>query len=52
MNLSGSYYVAREAGLLMMSRDGGTIVNVGSELSAIGMAMYVPYCASKAGSSD
>jgi NAD(P)-dependent dehydrogenase (short-subunit alcohol dehydrogenase family) len=49
INLSGTYYVAREGGLLMMGADGGTILNVGSELSTIGMAMYVAYCASKAG---
>ncbi len=33
----------------MLSDGGGTIVNIGSELSVIGMAMYVAYCASKAG---
>jgi 3-oxoacyl-[acyl-carrier protein] reductase len=49
INLSGTYYLAREGGLLMMAADGGTILNVGSELSTIGMAMYVAYCASKAG---
>jgi NAD(P)-dependent dehydrogenase (short-subunit alcohol dehydrogenase family) len=49
INLSGTYYIAREGGLLMMAADGGTILNVGSELSTIGMAMYVAYCASKAG---
>jgi NAD(P)-dependent dehydrogenase (short-subunit alcohol dehydrogenase family) len=49
INLSGTFYVAREAGLRMLAGDGGTIVNVGSELSSIGMAFYVPYCASKFG---
>jgi NAD(P)-dependent dehydrogenase (short-subunit alcohol dehydrogenase family) len=49
INLSGSFYVAREAGLGMARADGGTIVNLGSELSVLGMAMYVAYCASKAG---
>lgn len=49
VNLSGTFYVAREAGLKMLAGDGGTIVNIGSELSSIGMAFYAPYCASKFG---
>jgi NAD(P)-dependent dehydrogenase (short-subunit alcohol dehydrogenase family) len=49
VNLSGSFYVAREAARWMMAADGGTIVNVGSELSFRGVALYVAYCASKAG---
>jgi NAD(P)-dependent dehydrogenase (short-subunit alcohol dehydrogenase family) len=49
VNLLGTFYIARAAALHMMERDGGTIVNVGSELSHIGMPLYVPYCASKAG---
>jgi len=49
INLSGSFYVAREAGLRMAADSGGTIVNLGSELSVLGMAMYVAYSASKAG---
>jgi NAD(P)-dependent dehydrogenase (short-subunit alcohol dehydrogenase family) len=46
-NLSGSFFVAREAAPHLA--EGGSIVNVGSELSAIGMEMYVAYCAAKAG---
>ena len=49
INLSGSFYVCREAGLRMLRDEGGTIVNIGSELSVMGMALYVAYCASKAG---
>lgn len=49
VNLSGTFYVAREAALRMLDGDGGTIVNVGSELSTIGMGLYAPYCASKFG---
>jgi NAD(P)-dependent dehydrogenase (short-subunit alcohol dehydrogenase family) len=49
VNLSGTFYVAREAGLKMLAGDGGTIVNIGSELSSIGMVFYAPYCASKFG---
>ncbi len=46
VNLSGSFYVSREASLRMTR---GSIVNLGSELSTIGMGLYVDYCASKAG---
>jgi NAD(P)-dependent dehydrogenase (short-subunit alcohol dehydrogenase family) len=49
VNLSGSFHVARDAGLTMAAGRGGTIINVGSELSSMGMAMYVAYCAAKAG---
>jgi NAD(P)-dependent dehydrogenase (short-subunit alcohol dehydrogenase family) len=48
-NLSGTYFVARATALRMLEADGGTIVNVGSELSHIGMALSSHYCASKAG---
>ena len=50
VNLSGTFYVARETGL-RMRRAGvtGDIVTIGSELSVIGMAAYTAYCASKAG---
>lgn len=47
VNLSGSFYVARETALVMA--DGGSIVNLGSELSFLGMGLYVHYCASKFG---
>jgi NAD(P)-dependent dehydrogenase (short-subunit alcohol dehydrogenase family) len=49
INLSGTFFVAREAGLRMLDDGGGTIVNVGSELSSIGMGQYSAYCASKFG---
>ena len=50
VNLSGTFYVAREAALHMRAAEtSGCIVNIGSELSFIGMGMYVHYCASKAG---
>lgn len=50
VNLSGSFYVAREAGLRMTgSGRSGAIVNLGSELSVLGMGMFVAYCATKAG---
>ncbi len=46
-NLTGSFFVARATAPHLAA--GGSIVNVGSEFSQIGMAMYVAYCASKAG---
>jgi NAD(P)-dependent dehydrogenase (short-subunit alcohol dehydrogenase family) len=50
VNLSGTFYVARETGLRMARENiAGDIVTIGSELSMIGMAWYVAYCASKAG---
>jgi NAD(P)-dependent dehydrogenase (short-subunit alcohol dehydrogenase family) len=48
-NLSGTFYVCRAAGLRMRDDGGGTIVNVGSELSSVGMSRYSHYCASKFG---
>lgn len=49
INLSGTFFIAREAGLRMLEDGGGSIVNVGSELSSIGMGQYTAYCASKFG---
>jgi NAD(P)-dependent dehydrogenase (short-subunit alcohol dehydrogenase family) len=50
VNLSGTFYVAREAALRMRAAGTkGVIVNLGSELSLIGMGWYVHYCASKFG---
>ncbi len=50
VNLNGAFYVSREVGLRMAAADGGTIVNIGSELGAtLGMATNIAYCASKAG---
>jgi NAD(P)-dependent dehydrogenase (short-subunit alcohol dehydrogenase family) len=48
-NLSGSFYVAREAGLRMVEGRGGTIVNIGSEMSMQGMETLTAYCAAKHG---
>jgi NAD(P)-dependent dehydrogenase (short-subunit alcohol dehydrogenase family) len=49
INLSGTFHIARETGLRMLAAGGGSIVNVGSELSSIGMGQYSAYCASKFG---
>ncbi len=46
VNLSGVFYVSRAAAIRMAA---GSIVNIGSELSLMGMGLYVDYCASKAG---
>lgn len=49
VNLSGTFYVAREAALRMRESGGGVIINLGSELGLIGMGFYAHYCASKFG---
>jgi NAD(P)-dependent dehydrogenase (short-subunit alcohol dehydrogenase family) len=49
VNLSGCFYVCREAGLRMRELGGGVIVNVASESSILGEPAYVAYCASKGG---
>jgi NAD(P)-dependent dehydrogenase (short-subunit alcohol dehydrogenase family) len=49
VNLSGTYFVSRHAGLRMLGARGGTIINIGSELGVIGAPGYAAYCASKAG---
>jgi NAD(P)-dependent dehydrogenase (short-subunit alcohol dehydrogenase family) len=49
INLSGAFYVGREAGLRMRARSGGHIVNVASDLAFTAGPGYVDYCASKAG---
>lgn len=50
VNLSGTFYLARETSLRMLRAGlSGDIITIGSELSTIGMASYVAYCASKAG---
>ncbi|MDR7159899.1 NAD(P)-dependent dehydrogenase (short-subunit alcohol dehydrogenase family) [Arthrobacter sp. BE255] len=48
-NLSGTFYVAQEAALHMRRSGGGSIVNVASDLAAMGVPGLVHYCASKAG---
>ena len=49
INLSGPFYLGREAGLRMRDRRGGHIVNVASDLAFTAMPGYVDYSASKAG---
>jgi NAD(P)-dependent dehydrogenase (short-subunit alcohol dehydrogenase family) len=49
INLSGSFYLGREAGLRMRQRGRGQIVNVASDLASTAMPGYADYSASKAG---
>jgi NAD(P)-dependent dehydrogenase (short-subunit alcohol dehydrogenase family) len=49
INLTGNFIIARAAALYMQDHDGGTIINMSSELSHMGMGHYVHYCAAKAG---
>ena len=49
INLTGNFIVARAAALYMAEHDGGSIVNLASELAHVGMQNYVHYCAAKAG---
>lgn len=46
INLSGTFYVSREAALLM---DDGVIVNIASDLATRGVAGFVHYAAAKSG---
>ena len=49
INLDGVFYCAREAGRMMHTSGGGTIINIGSIYSIVAAPNRVHYCASKAG---
>ena len=49
VNLSGSFYVVREAARRMLTRGAGAIVVTGSELGLLGQQGYVGYTATKGG---
>jgi NAD(P)-dependent dehydrogenase (short-subunit alcohol dehydrogenase family) len=49
VNLSGSFYVSREAARRMLPARYGAIVTTGSELAVLGQAGYVGYTATKGG---
>ncbi len=49
VNLSGSFYVVREAARRMIPRGRGAIVITGSELGLLGQPGYVGYTATKGG---
>jgi len=48
-NLSGSFYVSRQAARLMIPAGGGAIVNTASELALIGEVGFAAYSATKGG---
>jgi NAD(P)-dependent dehydrogenase (short-subunit alcohol dehydrogenase family) len=49
INLSGAFYVSREAALSMLAAGRGSIVNVGSDLGSMGHPGFSHYGAAKAG---
>jgi 3-oxoacyl-[acyl-carrier protein] reductase len=49
VNLRGTFFVCHEAGPRMAREDGGAIVNLGSDLSVVGLGNWAPYCAAKFG---
>lgn len=49
VNLSGSFYVARQAARVMSGRPRAALVNTASELAVRGQAGYVAYTATKGG---
>ncbi len=48
-NLTGSWLCCRAAAPIMKQQGGGSVINIGSTLSAVGIAERTPYCSSKAG---
>ena len=48
-DLKGVFQCCRAALPGMVSRGGGVVINVASELGYLGRALYAPYCAAKAG---
>ncbi len=49
VNLTGSWLCCRAAGRAMVEQGQGSVINVGSALSAVGLAERTAYCSSKAG---
>ena len=49
VNLRGSWLCCREAGRVMRPAGRGSVINVGSALSAVGLPDRTPYCSAKAG---
>jgi len=49
VNLTGAWLCCREAMRSMRARRGGSIINVGSALGAVGLPERTPYCSAKAG---
>lgn len=48
-NLTGSWLCCRAAAPIMKQQRSGSVINIGSTLSAVGVAERTPYCSSKAG---
>lgn len=48
-NLTGSWLCCRAAAPIMKQQRNGSVINIGSTLSAIGIAERTPYCSSKHG---
>jgi len=49
VNLKGSWLCCRAVGRIMREQQAGSVINVGSVLSTVGLAERTAYCASKAG---
>jgi NAD(P)-dependent dehydrogenase (short-subunit alcohol dehydrogenase family) len=49
VNVRGSWLCCREAGRVMRPAGRGSVINLGSALSAVGIADRTPYCTAKAG---
>ncbi len=49
VNLRGSWLCCREAGRVMRGAGRGSVINLGSALSSIGLPDRTPYCSAKAG---
>jgi len=49
INLTGSWLCCRAAAPIMKQQRSGSVINIGSTLSVVGIAERTPYCSSKAG---
>jgi NAD(P)-dependent dehydrogenase (short-subunit alcohol dehydrogenase family) len=49
VNLRGTWLCCREAGRVMRPAGRGSVINLGSALSAVGLPDRTPYCSTKAG---
>jgi NAD(P)-dependent dehydrogenase (short-subunit alcohol dehydrogenase family) len=49
VNLRGSWLCCREAGRVMRPAGRGSVINLGSALSSVGLPDRTPYCSAKAG---
>ena len=49
INLTGTWLCCREAMKMMKEQQSGSMINIGSALSSVGIPARTPYCSSKAG---